>query len=1341
MKRNTFIIIGFVSLLCLGAALEEPLRDWTGFRGVSLNQETYDGNFPLNMTGDANIVGDVVISGSVDTRDVSVDGATLDALVITVTGLQDVTLDNSATDGGMSINGSQRIFNRPATNAQTGYMTDALVTNIESNVTHSASDGTDHSDVVLSNTHRPSDGSDHTFIDQSVIIGSSPTLDGDNFTGIDANDVDIADAGGIITATETEGALQEHRTAIDLNTTHAASDGTDHTYIDQTVISGSSPTFDGDNFTGIDADDVDIADAGGIITATEVEGALQEHRTAINLNTTHRSSDGSDHTFIDQTVISGASPTFDGANFTGVDAVNVDIADVGGIITATEVEGALQENRTAVDLNTTHRGVTSGNPHQVTLEEARTVSNVLSGNIDFNNNDINDINSVQFQGGQAMSWNPTDYTIDVPTGLGPVLQVGQEQYILVYNDTGSQIDNGKAVYDSGVGNGLNTIALAKSDYFTNFATRVMMSTMDIPDANVGFCTLNGQVRDVNTNDWNVGDLLYIDPNILGGLTSTKPIFPNYPIQIGRVLVKHATAGVIQVGIVNDDEQQTTTNFWNGVFRESFDYLITSNGTVITGTLTPNNGHEDMTMMFSDGFTILDATPGPNVPMTAGTDAIPVINYVYIPQSTKVLTVSTSNWPSAEHIKISKCVLQTAVATQASGALRNQNYNDHIQSTAANQGHLSHMGHRIRSFNASYMSGIALTLKDQAGSVINTSGSGTSIELVTNAGVVFQMHEQAFEATDMYLDANDDAHIVNQVVDEGGAYSATTDLVTDITRYVDGSDAGAAIGSNKYFNIVVWGIQNKTGEPSHIMINLPTGQYTSPTNASADTAGTSIYDIPAAFKGVGFLIARLTFQLSSGWTYIAIEDLRGQVPSISAGVGVSTTAHDLLSNLDFSNAGHTGFFASDGSVDMTADANFGGFDLVNVHDVNGVDVGTDVPLNTAKETNVSTQLSIGTVTATTYGITSDGDTDDIVLPEADTDDAGLLGADKWDEIVANTLKVTNAIDISATPAVNQVMIWVDANTAKGDVDYVFDGNNLLINEAPAPASMDGGIAVKSGTGASGNITDGASIWVEDVNAIAGTAAWHWRVEDGTVGVIGHKSGYGTDNPFNRLHVMAASGYTSTEGVLILTNPDFASPGSTGSSMMFRFGANSGNTYSEILALNAGNGAFDDLILQSAGGNVGFGVVDPDEKVEVVGNVHVSVLEGGAVNLTADGSGNIIRDPSDAKFKKNIRPIENALDIVNQLEGRIFDWKDSRYGGENEFGLIANEVQSVNPRLAVSPVFPVDPNETTKEKNVRLKKKDESYLSVKWNGVAALLVEALKDQQVQINDLKNRLDAIE
>ena len=93
---------------------------------------------------------------------------------------------------------------------------------------------------------------------------------------------------------------------------------------------------------------------------------------------------------------------------------------------------------------------------------------------------------------------------------------------------------------------------------------------------------------------------------------------------------------------------------------------------------------------------------------------------------------------------------------------------------------------------------------------------------------------------------------------------------------------------------------------------------------------------------------------------------------------------------------------------------------------------EIVANNAKVTNVSTTLSAGTVTATTYGITSDGGVDDIVLPEATTDAAGLLGADKWDEIVANSAKVSN---VSTSLSVGTVGANTVAITSDGGIDDV------------------------------------------------------------------------------------------------------------------------------------------------------------------------------------------------------------------------------------------------------------------------------------------------------------------
>ncbi len=350
----------------------------------------------------------------------------------------------------------------------------------------------------------------------------------------------------------------------------------------------------------------------------------------------------------------------------------------------------------------------------------------------------------------------------------------------------------------------------------------------------------------------------------------------------------------------DTNTRTLLGSFNGIFLEKLDFTVAKVGDDIIGSLEQDIGG-DLTQKFSDGYTTLDCTPAKTIDLTAyvGTDAVPKVVFVYILQSAKtVIVASNSDWPVTEHNKIARLVLKSIATTGTDGgALGNQNWNDYAFDSSG-EGHILDVEHRIRQEPAQYESGAALTLKNSAGAALTTGNSSTAVELVTTEGKIFQLHIHTFPALDMYS-SDDDAHIANQVVNEGGAYSSTEDLVTDITRYVDGSDIGAAIGGNKYFNLVIWGIINREGEVSHLMINLPTGQYTTSANATADVDGTSTYDIPLAFKGTGFLIARLTFRLISGgsqWTYIAQEDLRGQTPVVSAGVGVSTTDHALLANL-------------------------------------------------------------------------------------------------------------------------------------------------------------------------------------------------------------------------------------------------------------------------------------------------------------------------------------------------------------------------------------------------------------------------------------------------------------
>jgi hypothetical protein len=97
-----------------------------------------------------------------------------------------------------------------------------------------------------------------------------------------------------------------------------------------------------------------------------------------------------------------------------------------------------------------------------------------------------------------------------------------------------------------------------------------------------------------------------------------------------------------------------------------------------------------------------------------------------------------------------------------------------------------------------------------------------------------------------------------------------------------------------------------------------------------------------------------------------------------------------------------------------------------------------------------------------------------------------------------------------------------------------------------------------------------------------------------------------------------------------------------------------------------------------------------------------------------SATTITETSDERLKSDIVPLTNALEIVQQLEGKAFI-KD----GKASIGLIAQQVQEVLPQVVV-----------TAEDEMKT-------LSVQYGNIVAVLIEAVKDQQKQIEELKAKL----
>lgn len=89
-------------------------------------------------------------------------------------------------------------------------------------------------------------------------------------------------------------------------------------------------------------------------------------------------------------------------------------------------------------------------------------------------------------------------------------------------------------------------------------------------------------------------------------------------------------------------------------------------------------------------------------------------------------------------------------------------------------------------------------------------------------------------------------------------------------------------------------------------------------------------------------------------------------------------------------------------------------------------------------------------------------------------------------------------------------------------------------------------------------------------------------------------------------------------------------------------------------------------------------------------------------------------SDKRLKKEVKTIQSALDKVIDLRGVSFVWKE---GNQKSFGLIAQEVEKVLPEVVST---------------------DESgYLGIRYNNIIGILVEAVKEQQKQIDELKSKL----
>jgi len=217
--------------------------------------------------------------------------------------------------------------------------------------------------------------------------------------------------------------------------------------------------------------------------------------------------------------------------------------------------------------------------------------------------------------------------------------------------------------------------------------------------------------------------------------------------------------------------------------------------------------------------------------------------------------------------------------------------------------------------------------------------------------------------------------------------------------------------------------------------------------------------------------------------------------------------------------------------------------------------------------------------------------------------------------------------------------------------------------------------------------------------------------GLIGLVVKNSGnvgIGTADPLDFLHVAKERANNGTDNLAQIV---ISGSGATGDRLLLGYNTAADNGFIQSVH-NAAN--YTSLLLNPNGGNVGIGRVPSSTyKLDVAGDI--------LANTTSY--------PSDARLKANIQPLSGVLERLQSIRAVTFEWNEaaqalgyaSRPG--RQIGLLAQEVGTVFPEI-VSAVT-----------------EENSYRGLDYSRLTAVLLEAIKEQQAQIEELRARLTTLE
>ncbi len=191
-----------------------------------------------------------------------------------------------------------------------------------------------------------------------------------------------------------------------------------------------------------------------------------------------------------------------------------------------------------------------------------------------------------------------------------------------------------------------------------------------------------------------------------------------------------------------------------------------------------------------------------------------------------------------------------------------------------------------------------------------------------------------------------------------------------------------------------------------------------------------------------------------------------------------------------------------------------------------------------------------------------------------------------------------------------------------------------------------------------------------------------------------TGIGTSSPTGTLDVIRG---TAGGGTAVFRGTNFISH--------FNFGTTE-DTY-----IRGGKNGSHVIINDLAGsGNVGIGTDIPSQKLHVVGSI---CYTGGIAGC------------SDIRYKKDFAPITSSLRSILSLNGFYYSWKQNEFpqmefSDKRQIGFSAQEIEKLFPELVMTD--------------------NNGYKSVDYGRLTPVLVEAMKEQQQQINKQQQEIDEL-